>query len=299
MKGNFKNLPLGKMVNVDGNNMHIFSEGQGDKTLVFMSGHSTACPTLDFKPLWSLLTDKYKIAVVEKFGYGWSDITKTPRDLDTVLANTREALNLAGIMPPYVLVPHSLSGLEAVYWAQKHPQEVTAIIWLDPSVPDVADVMKVSPLVRYVMGIMSKLARSGMNDKSAVKAIRDRFPSASYDSPSLTDSDKAAFVELFKRCTLVTSDMLQEMKDMEGNIKMIRSLPLPSNTPVYFFSSNFKEVAKQGRKPEEFLNFHKKFVSNFKTSKHTALDCGHYVHSSKPEKIANEIGVFLGEIEGV
>lgn len=296
MKGNFKNPPLGKMVNVGGNSMHVFSEGQGDKTLVFMSGHGTACPTLDFKPLWSLLTDKYKIAVVEKFGYGWSDITKIPRDLDTMLANTREALNLAEIIPPYVLVPHSLSGLEAVYWAQKYPQEVTAIIGLDPSVPDFADVMKVSPFVRCVMGVMSKLARSGMNDKSAVKAIRDRFPSASYDSPSLTDSDRAAFVELFRRCTLVTSDMLQEMKDMEGNVKMIRSFPLPSNTPVYFFSSNFKEVTKQGHKPEDFLNFHKDFVSNFKTSKHTALDCGHYVHSHEPEKIADEMKIFISDI---
>jgi len=242
------------------------------------------------------LTDNYKIAVVEKFGYGWSDITKIPRDLDTMLANTREALKLAGIIPPYVLVPHSFSGLEAVYWAQKYPQEVTAIIGLDPSVPDFADVMKVSPFIRCVMGVMSRLARLGMNETSAVKAIREKFPSDSYDSPSLTDNDRAAFVELFQRCTLVTSDMLQEMKDMEGNVKMIRSLPLPSNVPVYFFSSNFKEVTKQGRKPEDFLNFHKSFLSNFKISKHTVLDCGHYVHSHEPENIAAKMKIFLDGI---
>ncbi len=31
-------------------------------------------PILDFKSLYSLLTDEYKIVVVEKFGYGFSDV---------------------------------------------------------------------------------------------------------------------------------------------------------------------------------------------------------------------------------
>ena len=289
---NLKNPPPGKMVDVCGHRMHVFSTGRGEQTLVLMAGHGTACPTLDFKPLWSLLVDQYKIVVVEKFGYGWSDITKTPRDLDTILANTREALQGAGIAPPYVLVPHSLSGLEAVYWAQKYPAEVTAIVGLDPSVPDFADFMKVSPFMQRLMKVMAKLARLSMSDKDAVKAIRGRFPSDSYDSPSLTEGDRAAFVALFKRCTL-TSDMLQEIKDMEGNVQKLRALPLPTNTPVCFFSSNFKAAAKRGHNPKDFLDFHIKFLSNFKTGKHVPLDCGHYVHSFMPEKIAGEINLFL------
>lgn len=48
--------------------------GRGDKTLVFMSGGGTCSPILDFKSLYSLLSSEYKIAVVEKFGYGFSDI---------------------------------------------------------------------------------------------------------------------------------------------------------------------------------------------------------------------------------
>ena len=41
------------------------------------------------------------------------------------------ALDKAGIQDPYVLCPHSLSGLEALYWAQKYPDEVEAIVGLD------------------------------------------------------------------------------------------------------------------------------------------------------------------------
>ena len=125
----------GKLVNVNGHNMHVFSEGQGNETFIFLSGSGTACPVLDFKPLWSLLSHKHRIAVVDRAGYGWSEPANSPRNIDSILSESREALKLAGIEGPYFLVPHSLSGLEALYWAQKYPHEVNAIIGLDPRIP--------------------------------------------------------------------------------------------------------------------------------------------------------------------
>ena len=78
-------LPLGQMVEVDGNNMSIYVEGTGDTTLVFMSGGGTCSPILDFKSLYSLLSNKYRIVVVEKFGYGFSDIVDKSRDINSIL----------------------------------------------------------------------------------------------------------------------------------------------------------------------------------------------------------------------
>jgi pimeloyl-ACP methyl ester carboxylesterase len=92
---------------------------------------------MDFKPLWSRLVDDYRIAVVERAGYGWSRQTMAPRDIDTILAETRSALHAAGIDGPFVLAAHSIAGLEALYWAKKHPEEVSAVIGLDPAVPAV------------------------------------------------------------------------------------------------------------------------------------------------------------------
>ncbi len=142
-------LPLGQMVEVDGHNMSIYMEGTGDITLVFMSGGGTCSPLLDFKSLYSLLSDKYQIAVVEKFGYGFSDVVDKGRDIDSILEDTRTALASAGLNAPYVLCPHSMSGLEALYWAQKYPDEVSAIIGLDMAVPDYYDSMNINiPIMR-------------------------------------------------------------------------------------------------------------------------------------------------------
>ena len=141
--------PLGQLVDINGNNMSIYVEGSGSRTLVFLSGSGTCSTILDFKSLYSLLRDDYRIVVVEKFGYGYSDIVDEDRNIQTILSETRLALNKAGIEGPYVLCPHSMSGIEALYWAQKYPDEIEAIIGLDMAVPEYYENMKINlPLMK-------------------------------------------------------------------------------------------------------------------------------------------------------
>jgi hypothetical protein len=70
---NKKIVPNGNLVNVNNHRLHIYSEGKisNKPTLVFMAGGGTAAPVYDFKPLYSLLSDKYRIAVIEKICYGY------------------------------------------------------------------------------------------------------------------------------------------------------------------------------------------------------------------------------------
>lgn len=79
-------VPLGNQVEVNGHTMNVYVEGKGEKTLVFMSGYGTCSPVLDFKSLYSLLSDKYRIVVVEKAGYGFSEDSDISRDIDTMLS---------------------------------------------------------------------------------------------------------------------------------------------------------------------------------------------------------------------
>ena len=98
---------IGDSVEVNGHLMNVYTEGNGEKTLVFLSGGGTSSPVLDFKSLYSKLSDEYKIVVVEKAGYGFSEISNNaPRDIDTILAETRQALLLSEIedLMFYVLI---------------------------------------------------------------------------------------------------------------------------------------------------------------------------------------------------
>ncbi|MDZ5000343.1 alpha/beta hydrolase, partial [Clostridium perfringens] len=128
--------PPGKLVEVNNKNIHVYSEGVGDLTCVFMSGLGNVAPEIDLKPLYKEMSNEYRIAIVDRSGYGFSESSNSPRDIDTILDETRKSLTLAGEKPPYVLFPHSISGLEAIYWAQKYPSEVKAIIGLDIGFPE-------------------------------------------------------------------------------------------------------------------------------------------------------------------
>ncbi|MDE6107851.1 MAG: alpha/beta hydrolase, partial [Oscillospiraceae bacterium] len=65
--------PMGMVVKVNGHTMHIYTEGEGDHAIVFLSGGGTCSPVLDFKSLYSRLTEDHLIVVVEKAGYGFSE----------------------------------------------------------------------------------------------------------------------------------------------------------------------------------------------------------------------------------
>jgi len=107
--------------------------GSGSKTIVLMPGWGVPLPTTDFAPLMRDLSQKYTVCTIEFFGYGLSDSTDRPHTNKNYVQEIREALKLAGLKPPYVLMPHSAAGIYCEYYAIKYPQEVEGLVLLDTS----------------------------------------------------------------------------------------------------------------------------------------------------------------------
>ena len=78
--------PNGEFVTVSGHKMHVYRDGntRGPK-LVFLSGSATVAPVYDFKILYRKLLRDFRVIVLEKFGYGFSDDIDDERDIDTIL----------------------------------------------------------------------------------------------------------------------------------------------------------------------------------------------------------------------
>ena len=170
------------------------------------------CPILDFKSLYSLLNDDYKIAVVEKFGYGFSDVVDTSRDIDSILEDTRAVLAAAGLNAPYVLCPHSMSGLEALYWAQKYPDEVSAIIGLDMAVPQYYDEMNINVPLMRVAGWAA-----GMGVTRLIPGIAE---SDAIQHGTLSDYEKEVYRAVFYNRT-ATVTMMNESEAVKENAKKV------------------------------------------------------------------------------
>lgn len=273
--------PLGDLVEVNGHNMSIYAEGDGDTTLVFMSGGGTCSPILDFKSLYSLLSKDYKIVVIEKFGYGFSDVVDENRDIDTILSETRMALDKAGIKGPYVLCPHSMSGLEALYWAQNYPEEVEAIVGLDMAVPGYYDEMNIS------IPIM-KLGQYG-----ATLGITRWIPSlAESDAIKfglLSDKEKEIYRAVFYQRT-ATVTMINEAKIVKENANTVKENDIPQ-VPMLLFISNGS--GGTGFTKEMWRTIPKEYISGYDNASCIELDCPHYVHDYEYEEISEEIRRFI------
>lgn len=280
--------PMGMVVKVNGHTMHIYTEGKGKHVIVFLSGGGTCSPVLDFKSLYSRLSDDYQIVVVEKAGYGFSEDSDAARDIDAVLSETREALYTAGFRSPYVLCPHSMSGIEALYWAQQYPEEVRAIIGLDMAVPAAYEDMDINiPLMKLgSLGARLGLTRwiPGLSEGDAIK------------SGTLTEEEKELYRALFYRNTL-TKAMIREASEIKASAALVREGD-KVDCPILMFASDGS--GGTGYDTDTWRGFQQSFAETQPNAEVIALDCPHYVHDYEYWEIAEKIdGFLLGLQQGI
>lgn len=156
----------GELVEVDGHTMHVAVSGSGDTTVVLLPGLGTAAPMLDFEPLTRELSTWATVAVVEPFGYGWSDATEDPMLPSDVAADVQKALDAAGVDGPVVMAAHSIGGLYAQAFADAYPERTVAVVGLDPTMPRTDDVLPASekeedPFADPIPASIELLARGG------------------------------------------------------------------------------------------------------------------------------------------
>lgn len=227
--------PNGTFVTVDGYKMHIYTEGQrgNGPTILIMSAFGTTAPVYDYKILYSKLSNEYHIAVVEKFGYGYSDITGLPRDVGTIVKEYREALKRSGETGPFVLMPHSMSGLEALYWAQHDPNEISAIVGLDMSVPEYYRYKSNNPFASFFGSpeFLKALTSMGLDRIPGIGLVSDR---------GLTKTELAQNQYLTYKM-LLNKDVLAESDAVQRNAQTVQQGGAP-NIPMLMFSSDDAEL---------------------------------------------------------
>ncbi|MEG8304999.1 MULTISPECIES: alpha/beta fold hydrolase [Bacillus] len=269
----------GTLVDVDGKKMNVYQEGSGKDTFVFMSGSGIAAPAYEMKGLYSKFSKENKIAVVDRAGYGYSDVYDDDRDIDTILEQTRKALLQSGNKPPYILMPHSISGIEAIYWAQKYPEEIKAIIAMDIGLPQQYVTYKLSGIDRLKMRGFHLLTSIGFHRfmPSAVynpEVIRQSF---------LTDEEKEIYKAInFKQ--FFNADMEHELLQSYQNGSKSMNLPAPKDTPVLILDA----VSDQNRNSKYAIQNRKDyeaFAAQFNTADIKELRGTHSIYLYQPDQI--------------
>lgn len=275
---NDKLKPNGEFVTINQHKIHIYRQGNiSNPKLIFMSGSGTVAPVYDFKILYEKLISEYRVIVIEKFGYGYSDIFEAPCDIDSLVSFQREALEKIGETGPYILLSHSMSGLEAIRWKQKYPDDVTAIIGIDMATPKTykewshKGINKRINAMRKIqkiknLGLLSwyPLNRRGLS-KNEIKQQRLLWKRNGMNNCFINEAN-----EVMNNASIV---------EKSGGIEC----------PTLLFVSNGKQVSPN------WIDNQRDFGKQMRAEL-VCVDCGHYIHYFKSDEMYQAITEFTGAL---
>jgi len=281
----------GTKIQVGKGKINVYSEGNGDSTIVMLSGAGVSSPVLEYRPLYRRMSDKYRIAVIEKSGYGLTESTGTARTVENMVNESREALRGADIKPPYILMAHSYSGFEAIYWANTYPDEVIAVISVDMGLPETAAEMgkvltpeKVEANIRSTQKLYARIRKRGF----LTKLFRNKLENVSglMTADYLTDDEKKLYEELFYR-NLGNDDIFAENRALVSNGEAAGKTG-KLKVPAYFYISDMKVPVKQGSWRDNAVRYAESIGAEYKLT-----DKGHLMYTKIPEQMAEDFKKFL------
>jgi pimeloyl-ACP methyl ester carboxylesterase len=138
---------VGQAVDIGGRTLNLYCSGQGTPTVILETGGNS--------PGYSLLVEQSKMAAFtracwyDRAGVGWSDPPSSPRTSASIVSDLHEALQRAGVLPPYVMAGGSVGGEYVHIYAARYPSDVAGLVFVDSSVPDMHEPdFALSPLNR-------------------------------------------------------------------------------------------------------------------------------------------------------
>lgn len=268
--------PRSQLVSVDGKNMSVSIQGQGERTIVLLPGFGTSAPIIDFQPLVDELAPDYRVVVIEPFGYGYSDGTDKDRTADNIVEEVHSAVESLGI-DRYILMGHSIAGLYALDYAAKYRDEVTAFVGIDSSVPGQPNMDKKFPIEAFRiaknLGFSEILAQIQGNEDS---------------EQSLDEATKEEMRYLVAKNNF-SDTYLNEMDHLSSNFAAAIGKTFPADLPILLF-------AVQNSKVQGWTELHEGQAASVDHGELVLLDGDHYLHHTKSKEIAENVNRFMGEL---
>ena len=269
--------PMGQQVLVDGHQMNVYVEGNGPETIVVLSGAGIASPILDFKEVSESLSKRYKVVIVERAGYGYSDDSNHSRDVMEVLSETRQALSQANIKGPFIILSHSMASLESLAWQEKYPDEVKTLVGLDWALPASYENLKQNQALITVAYWSSKIG------------LLRYFPESFYiKNSTLTENERKQY-KLLAYKQLMSQAMLHESQTVKENAKKVPSNINPKIPALLMVSNGDGTSFSQF----EWQRYAERFASDQSNVQVDYMDAPHDLYHYQSDAIVSRIKEFL------
>ncbi|MFK3679085.1 alpha/beta fold hydrolase [Microbacterium sp. NPDC090218] len=258
----------GETVTVDGREMNVLIAGHGPQNIVLLPGFGTASPVLDFEPLVADLAKDHRVIVVEPFGYGLSDGTDRERTTKNIVTEVHEALQKLDI-DSYVLMGHSIAGIYGIEFANRYPDEVSAFVGIDTSVPGQPNMDTVFPT-----DLMAAAKNLGL------VRVLTAISGPGYDFLAYSEEAREQIALISNRNSL-SPTYLNEMAHIRTNFADAQGTAFPEDLPLLLF------VEADNAKNPDWLPLHERQAAAVLDGTVVAVDGEHYLHHTRSSEIAD------------
>ncbi|MHA7132928.1 alpha/beta hydrolase [Oerskovia turbata] len=260
--------PYGQSVTVDGRQMNVLVTGSGPVDVVLLPGFGTASPALDFEPLVTDLARDHRVIVVEPFGYGLSDATDVERTTENIVTEVHAALQALDV-ERYVLMGHSIAGVYGIEYAARFPDEVTAFVGIDTSVPGQPNMDTAFPT-----GLLGAAKNLGL------MRLLTALGGDGLDPAVYSDHAREQMTMLAHRNALGPT-YLDEMSRIAPNFERALGTTFPADLPLLLF------VEADNETNADWVALHERQAASVDDGTVVPLSGDHYLHHTRSPQIAD------------
>lgn len=117
-----------------GQRLNLYCLGSGSPAVIFDAGLGDS--TVSWAPVQPAIAKRTMACSFDRAGLGFSDAAKRPSTPRNQSEDLHALLRAAHIKPPYVLVGHSMAGMNVRVYADMYPDEVVGMVLVEGSHED-------------------------------------------------------------------------------------------------------------------------------------------------------------------
>jgi pimeloyl-ACP methyl ester carboxylesterase len=239
------------------------------------------------------------VCVYDRAGYGWSEPSPHPRTSLIMVQELHTLLKKGGIAGPYLLVGHSLGGLNMRLFASQYPSEVVGVVLVDAVPANVysrlgSEFRENMAATRQMFGSLSIISRLGILRLLLQLKGSDVAPEFVQKLPPSVQS-----VVLAKFLPQSFNTALAESALLEKDAELVSQTSFPSHLPLVVISHGLNMFSGQNVEAAESIwRQLQAETSQLSTSGSLQIadGSGHNIHIDQPQLVVDAIRKILEQI---
>ena len=285
----------GELIEVyDNEFIHAYSMGEGENTILLLSGMGVPSPYYDYYNLATSLSEKNRVIIMEYYGYGYSSETMKERTIENYKKEINAVLDHFEVKDNIVLVAHSFSGPIAMNYANEN-NNVVGLVCLDcssayqaevyiennteyPDYPDSYALISKSGFTRFLGFVAPGLIRS--------------FYLEDVPEDMIDDYKYFIYNKLYNVTVVHEMEAFPKIETEMLNVKYRDDLKVVTILAKETID-DMKEYVEDGTFKYDFRTMHEKAISNNEIQKIYELEGSHFVYHNKSKEITKLVNDML------